>query len=153
VNKVIDINAVGFYISTPILYLISNLGDTNFHNLINETDHIESNAVCMRIQNSFTPLMPLICSNTEFVKSIPIGNITDFEVRLVDANLHDLKLLSPMLVTFSIQQDTSLFEQDATDFWQFTYVKPERSLPSRRSLVPLNPELMIAINSDPLAFN
>jgi hypothetical protein len=96
--------------------------------------------------------MQLICSNSEFVKSIPIGNITDFEVRLVDANLHDLKLLSPMWVTFSIQHDTSLFEQDATDFWQFTYVKP-RVLGPRRSLVPLNPELMIAINSDPLAFN
>jgi hypothetical protein len=56
----------------------------------------------MRIQNSFTPTIPLIASNAEFTKKIHVGDITNFETRLVDTNLHEIHLLSPMWVRFSI---------------------------------------------------
>jgi hypothetical protein len=146
------IEAVGFYISTPILYLISNLGDVNLHNSLTEGNKINSNTVCMRIQNSFTPLMPLITSNADFVKKIHIGDITNFEVRLVDANLHDVKLLSPMWVTFTIQESLP-DEKDTEDFWQFSYIREQRKLKQPTELIQLNPELIEAINSEPTNYS
>jgi hypothetical protein len=56
----------------------------------------------MRIQNSFTPLMPLIASNAEFTKKIHIEDITNYEAKLVDANLEEVHLLTPMWVSFAI---------------------------------------------------
>jgi hypothetical protein len=144
--------AVGFLISTPILYLISNLGDVNLHNSLTEGNKIQSNNVCIRIQNSFTPYMPLITSNADFVKKIHIGDITNFEVRLVDANLHDVKLLTPMWVTFTIQ-DCPPDEKDAEDFWQFNYLKQPRELKTPSQLLQLNPQLIEDINLEPTSYS
>jgi hypothetical protein len=152
IEKKLTVKAVGFLISTPILYLISNLGDVNLHNSLTEDNKIDSNTVCMRIQNSFTPLLPLITSNADFVKKIHIGDITNFEVRLVDANLHDIKLLTPMWVTFTIQNSPP-DEKDAEDFWQFSYQKQPREMLPPNKMFPLNPELIEALNSEPVIFN
>jgi hypothetical protein len=144
-------DAVGFLNSTPILYLISPLGDINVHNTIN-SKKCETHSVLMRIQNSFSPLMPLIATNVEFSKKIHIGDITNFEAMLVDANLHEVHLLSPMWVTFTVQEAPP-DDKDKEDFWQYSYVRVPRPLPSPDQLFPLNPELLEALESEPTSFS
>jgi hypothetical protein len=141
----------GFLISTPILYLLSTLGDVNIHNYT-YSDECESHSILMRIQNSFSPLMPLIASNAEFTKKISVGDISNFECRLVDANLHDVHLLSPMWVTFTIQEAPA-DERDKEDFWQFSYFRMPRQVLPPSSLFPINPQLLEAIEEEPVAFS
>ena len=52
--------------------------------------------------NSFTASMPIIASNSEFSKVTLSSDLTDFEIILVDANLHEVELLNPMYITINI---------------------------------------------------
>jgi hypothetical protein len=126
------------------------LGDINVHNLLNEGERVDSNAVLMRIQNSFTPLMPLISSNADFQKNINVGDISNFEVRLVDANLRDVHLLSPMWVSFTLRQREIDKEKDMQDFWQYQYFRqPRKPIPPSK-LIPLNEEILNTFNFEPI---
>jgi hypothetical protein len=150
-NKVLNVKAVGFYVSTPILYLVSTLGDINVHNYITDSRGVDSNSVCMRIQNSFSPMMPLISSNADFVKNINVGDLSNLELRLVDANLHDVHLLSPMWVTFNLQQQVVDKEKDQKDFWQSNFMKPPRQPIQPSELLPLNSDILNAFNEQPIS--
>jgi hypothetical protein len=143
--------ANGFLVGTTSLYLMSTLGDVNMHNSIS-SNKVDGHSVLMRIQNSFTPLMPMIALNAEFTKKIHIGDITNFEAKLVDANLEEVHLLSPMWVSFTIQE-AHADERDAQDFWQFNYVRVPRPLPPPEQLIPLNPELLEALELSPKDFS
>jgi hypothetical protein len=63
--ETICVDSVGFLSSTPILYLISPLGDINVHKGMT-TNNCDSHSVLMRIQNSFTFQIPLIATNSDF---------------------------------------------------------------------------------------
>ena len=65
-NYVYNIQAVGYYLSTPVLYLLSNLGGVNYFNRSDETYKIDANSISMRMLNSFTASMPIISSNSDF---------------------------------------------------------------------------------------
>ena len=84
-NYVYDISAVGYYLSTPVLYLLSNLGGVNYFNRSDETYKIDANSISMRMLNSFTASMPIISSNSEFSKITLSTDLTDFEIILVDS--------------------------------------------------------------------
>jgi hypothetical protein len=127
------------------------LGDINIHNLLNESERVDSNAVLMRIQNSFTPLMPLISSNADFQKNINVGDISNFEVRLVDANLKDVHLLSPMWVSFTLREREIDKEKDMQDFWQYQYFRPPRQPLPPSKLIPLNKEILKTFNYEPIS--
>jgi hypothetical protein len=146
----LDIKAVGFYVSTPILYLVSTFGDINVHNYITDSKGVDSNSVCMRIQNSFTPMMPLISSNADFIKNINVGDLLNLNLRLVDANLHDVHLLSPMWITFNLQQVVVDKEKDHQDFWQYNYMKPPRHPINAKEMITLNPEILEALALEPI---
>jgi hypothetical protein len=91
----IKIQSVGFYLSTPILYLLSNLGASCFKN--KDRKYFDQKIV-MRINNSFNANFPIVCNNAEFVALVRSNSLTDVWFKLVDANLQEIKLLSPMYI-------------------------------------------------------
>lgn len=97
-----NIEAIGYFLSTPVLYLLSNLGGVNYFNMSDEHHKIDANSISMRMLNSFTASMPIIASNSEFSKVTLSSDLTDFEIILVDANLHEVELLNPMYITINI---------------------------------------------------
>ena len=53
-----------------------------------EEDKINANSVSMMLLSSFTASMPIIGSNREFSKIILWSDLIDFELILVNTNLH-----------------------------------------------------------------
>ena len=101
VNNTIAARSVGFSLSTPILYLVSNLGAKCYDNI----DELYCDRkVLMRVSNSFTSGYPIVNGNAEFSSIIPVNSLSNIEFRLVDANMHDVKLLTPMYL--SVQTDS-----------------------------------------------
>ena len=93
--------SVGFSLSTPILYLVSNLGAKCYDNI----DELYCDRkILMRVSNSFSSGYPIVNSNGEFASIVPVNSLSNIEFRLVDANMHDIKILTPMYL--SIQTDT-----------------------------------------------
>ena len=101
-KHVFNIQAVGYFLSTPVLYLLSNLGGVNYFNLSNEPMKIDASSISMRLLNSFTASMPIIGANSEFSKIVLSTDLTEFELILVDANMHEVELLNPVYVTINI---------------------------------------------------
>lgn len=96
------IPTVGFMLSTPILYLVSNVGQQTFR-YSRSSRNIQSTAIVMRINNSFSPNFPITALNGEFVTNILGSNISNLWFQLVDANLIELDLLSPLYISISIR--------------------------------------------------
>ena len=118
--KKYDIKAVGYYLSTPVLYLLSNLGGVNYSNHSNDSSKINANSISMRLLNSFTSSMPIISSNAEFSKIVLSSDLTDFEIILVDANLHEVELLNPMYITISIANASEVMTLEDLERYEFT---------------------------------
>lgn len=73
--------------------------------------------------------MPIICSNSEFSKIILSTDLTDSELILVDANLHEIELLNPIYVTINITDASDLLMLEDIDKYQFSRkVNPEEAL-------------------------
>lgn len=94
------INSVGMCLSTPILYLVSNVGSLAFRNTDN--NDLQSCIIVMRIVNTFVNGMPIIASNGEFSQTITSTDITGSSYILVDSNLHEIDLLNPMYITIRV---------------------------------------------------
>ena len=100
-NNIIAASSAGFSLLTPILYLVSNLGAKCYDNI----DELYCDRkVLMRVSNSFSSSYPIVNSNMEFSSVIPVNSLSNIEFRLVDANMHDVKLLTPMYI--SVQTDS-----------------------------------------------
>ena len=96
----IVIRNCGYVLSTPILYLVSNLGAPNFRN--DEDGGLQSCDVVMRLNNSFTPQIPIIANNGEFSSIIPGGCISGVWFTLVDANMKAIDILNPIYITLTL---------------------------------------------------
>ena len=94
------IQSVGMCLSTPILYLVSNVGSLAFRNT--ENNDLQSCAIVMRIVNTFVNGMPIIASNGEFSQTITSTDITGSSYILVDSNMHEIDLLNPMYITIRV---------------------------------------------------
>jgi hypothetical protein len=104
---VVRARSVGFSLSTPILYLVSNLGAKCYDNI----DELYCDRkILMRVNNSFTAGYPIVNSNAEFASICPVNSLSNIEFRLVDANMHDIKLLAPMYI--SVNADSIEEQQD-----------------------------------------
>ena len=119
-NYVYNIQAVGYYLSTPVLYLLSNLGGVNYFNRSDETYKIDANSISMRMLNSFTASMPIISSNSEFSKITLSTDLTDFEIILVDANLHEVEMLNPVYITISIANASESMTLEDMEKYEYT---------------------------------
>lgn len=103
----ISMKCVGFSLLTPKLYLLSNLGSTCLRQESN-SNNIQSCGIAMEIDNSFTPQMPIISGNMEISMTCSSNSISAAEFTLVDSNLHEVKLLTPMYLTIIIEPVSSL---------------------------------------------
>ena len=94
-------NSTGFTLSTPILYLLSNVGFQSYRN-INDDDIVGSRIV-MRLNNAFSANMPIVVNNADFIFTVPSNDLSMLEFTLVDAYQHEVKLLSPMYITINVR--------------------------------------------------
>ena len=93
--------SVGFAYSTPILYLLSNVGYQSYRT-VNVSD-IAGSRVVMRLQNTYQADVPIISNNADFIFTVSSNDLAMLEFTLTDANLHELRMLSPMYITINVQ--------------------------------------------------
>lgn len=104
----ISVKAVGYFLSTPILHLLSNIGSSYYMNDTVNEYNIQSASVVMTITNSFSENMPIIASNGEIETVIPAKSITKATFVLVDANNQPVHLLNPMYLIINISSSDTL---------------------------------------------
>jgi len=97
------IGTVGFMLSTPVLYLTSNIGQKCYKN-VQQSSGIQSMKIVMRINNSFSANYPINAGNAEFSVQVSTNDLTSVEFILVDANMVEIELLSPMYLSVSIRK-------------------------------------------------
>ena len=98
-------DTVGYMLSTPILYLLTNVGSHVFYNDIKNDKNIQCGMVCMCLNNSWSSSFPIIASQGEIVTKCALNTTSDVYFILVDANMREVKLLNPMYITVSIRPD------------------------------------------------
>lgn len=116
-------SSVGNYLSTPILYLVSNIGKSSFRNL---NDAMNVSKIILRINNAFSADYPIVVSNADFEVVINSNDLSCAQFTLVDANMHEIKLLSPMYITIAIH---GVIEEDVLTNFHLDFVRG-----SKRSL-------------------
>jgi hypothetical protein len=95
---------VGMFLSTPVLYLSSNLGSNSYRTCKHESGQITtSKRILMRINNSFFAKQPIIATNGDYTTVVRCSDLSDARFTLIDANYHEIKLLSPMYLTIQIE--------------------------------------------------
>ena len=98
-NYQVIAQSAGYSMLTPILYLISNLGSKCYDNIDN---NYCNHKILMRVSNSFSANYPIINGNAEFSSVIPTNALSDIEFKLVDANRHPIRLLTPMYLSINV---------------------------------------------------
>ena len=98
----------GFNLLTPVLYLCSNIAIKSYRSAQSDTDDISNTAltsskIVMRVNNSFTTSMPIINNNADFETVLLSNDLSMLEFRLVDANMHDVHLLSPLYLSVQVR--------------------------------------------------
>ena len=99
------IDSVGYTLSTPVLFLLSNIGSKTFKNNLDES-RVSSNLAlktAMRITNAFSANLPIVAGNSDFETVIKSNDLSYVEFYLVDANLHEIKLLCPLYITIHVE--------------------------------------------------
>lgn len=107
-NGIINARSVGFSLSTPILYLISNLGAKCYDNV---DENYCDRKVLMRVSNTFSSGYPIVSTNGEFSSIIPVNSLSNIEFRLVDGNMKDIKLLTPLYLSVMVESITDEGEE------------------------------------------
>ena len=96
----VEASSVGYSLLTPIFYLVSNLGSRCYDTI--DKDYF-SHKVLMRVSNGFMANYPIINGNAEFTSLVHVDSLSDIEFHLVDANMHPIKLLSPMYLSVHVE--------------------------------------------------
>ncbi|KAI5516885.1 hypothetical protein TVAGG3_0498330 [Trichomonas vaginalis G3] len=95
-------------LSTPILYIVSNLGSKCYSNV--DRNYYDQK-ILMRINNTFSAGLPIVHSNAEFSALVNSNTLANINLTLVDANFVPVKLLCPMYLSMTAES----FElEDAT---------------------------------------
>ena len=102
--------SIGNTLSTPVLYMVSNLGKSSYRNL---NDNLNISKIVLRINNSFSANYPIIIQNADFEVEINSNDLSHLSLTLVDANLHEIHLLNPMYITISVQ---GIYDDDDNSF-------------------------------------
>ena len=99
----LTIKSVGMYLSTPILNLVSNIGTPSFRNNTDDIVNVQSCSTILRINNSFSPTIPIVAGGNGISSIIPSGCVSGAVFILVDANMHQVDLLNPMYITLILE--------------------------------------------------
>ena len=118
----IKANSVGFTLSTPILYLTSNVATQNYQLTKSSTysrnskNELRGSKIVMRINSSFSTDTPITAGNSDFTTTVLSNDLSMLEFTLVDANMHDIKLLSPMYITIQI---AAVEEEEVPSYFEY----------------------------------
>ena len=99
----LQIKSVGYFLSTPILNLVSNIGDPSLRNNSDDIVNIQSCNTVLRINNSFSPNIPIVAAGGGNPSIVPSGCVSGSVFILVDANMHQIDLLNPIYITLSLE--------------------------------------------------
>ena len=102
-THMLAIKSVGYYLSTPILNLVSNIGDPTLRNNSDDIVNIQSCNTVLRINNSFSPNIPIVAAGNGITSIIPSGYVSGAVFIIVDANMHVVDLLNPMYITLTLE--------------------------------------------------
>ena len=95
----INAPAVGYMLSTPILYLLTSIGTSVFFNEINNQDKLQSGTIAMVLNNSYSSSFPIVAQQAEIITRAPLNYTSNVYFWLVDANMQEVKLLNPLYIT------------------------------------------------------
>ena len=104
-NHRIISDSVGYMLSTPILYLLTNIGNSIFFNEIHDQNKIQCGTVCMCMNNSYASSMPIVAMQGDITTKCAINATSDIFFILVDANMRPVKLLNPFYITVNVRPD------------------------------------------------
>ena len=99
----LQIKSVGMYLSTPVLNLVSNIGDASLRNNSDDLCNIQSCNTILRINNSFSCNVPIVAGGDGSSSIIPSGYVSGAVFILVDANMHQVDLLNPMYISLTLE--------------------------------------------------
>lgn len=94
-------NSSGFNLLTPILYLTSNIAMQSYRNI--NAHEVTGAKIVMRLDNSFSPGYPIVVNNADFETTIPSNDLSALELTLLDANMKEVQLLSPMYLSIHVR--------------------------------------------------
>ncbi len=98
----LQISEVGAFLSTPVLYLASNIGYNSYKNM-SDSGSLTSMRIVMRLNNSYSAAYPIFATNGDFTVKVLTTDLSDMRFTLVDANYVEVKLLNPMYITISVE--------------------------------------------------
>ena len=99
----LQIKSVGMYLSTPVLNLVSNIGDPSLRNNSDDIGNIQSCNTVLKINNSFSSNVPIIAGGDGIASIIPSGYVSGAVFILVDANMRQVDLLNPMYISLTLE--------------------------------------------------
>jgi hypothetical protein len=102
VSHTIEAPYVGYGLSTPQLYVTTNIGYQVVRNSFTNPNELSGSQVCAVLQNSFSAGMYLNGAG-DFPITLNQFDLSNLEFRLVDSNYHPVKLMSPMFVIMKIE--------------------------------------------------
>ena len=100
----ITAKAIGYNNLSPVWYLLSNLGSPNIVSSLYSPYESYYPSIAMKIMNQFSADQILQYSNSDFMSVSQASALSNLRVKLVDVNLHPVKLLSPLFVTISFME-------------------------------------------------
>ena len=119
--------AVGYMLSTPILYLLTSVGAPVFFNEMQNEDKMQCGTISMVLNNSYSSSFPIVAQQREIITRTPLNftsNINFWLVErtplnftsninfwLVDANMREIKLLNPLYITVRVEPEEDINNQ------------------------------------------
>ena len=100
--------AVGYMLSTPILYLLTSVGAPVFFNEMNNEDKMQCGTISMVLNNSYSSSFPIVAQQQEIITRTPLNFTSNINFWLVDANMREVKLLNPLYITVRIEQEEDI---------------------------------------------
>jgi hypothetical protein len=99
----ITAKAIGYNLSTPMWYVLSNLGSPN--QVSHEFNPYTSSnpPIVMRIMNSFVNEQPLSYNNSDFITTTQASSLSNIRCEVVDANMQPIRFLNPIYLTISVK--------------------------------------------------
>jgi len=123
-NKLVA-GSVGYFLSTSILYLVSNVGNQSYRpagrltTTMNDESALISSRIVLRINNAFSASYPIVVSNGDFAFDVATSDLGRLTFTLVDANMKEVKLLNPMYLTIKVKPipDEKIWNLDAEIYY------------------------------------
>lgn len=103
--------AVGYMLSTPILYLLTSVGAPVFFNEMQNEDKMQCGTISMVLNNSYSSSFPIVAQQREIITRTPLNFTSNINFWLVDANMREIKLLNPLYITVRVEPEEDINNQ------------------------------------------